>query len=386
MKIITFSTNYLPHLGGAELALKEITDRIDDCEFTLITARLEGDRPSKEKIGSVQIYRIGFGSRIDVYLLAVFGWVKALYFNWQKGFDLCWSMMASQGSIAAAVFGWTTGTPLVLTLQEGNEEQHLKRYVGGSDLLFRTFIRPIHRFVFHIADHITAISSHLSKRAKRVVSDTAMTIIPNGVDLDAFDCEFAEKETNKLRSQYADKSDVLVISTSRLAKKNAVGDLIASLTHLPEKYKLLVLGEGERRKALEKKVRELNLKKQVFLPGPVAFAEIPRYLHAADVFCRPSLSEGMGNSFIEAMATKTPVVATPVGGILDFLEHEKTGLFAEVENPKSIAKQIQRLQENSDLRNTVVENAYTMVTERYNWDTIAKKYRKVFSELISSST
>jgi len=385
MRIITFSTNYLPHIGGAELAIKEITDRLEAVEFTLITARLNRSRQLREEIGNVTVYRIGIGHRIDVFLLAVFGWIKALWLHTQTGFDLAWGMMASQGSIAGAVFARLTGCPFVLTVQEGDEEEHLKRYVGGNDFLYKLLIRPLHYLPFRTADHTTTISNYLKKRAKQVVSDTPVTIIPNGVDLKAFDREFDSKTIQSLRSQYAGADDVLVVTTSRLAKKNAVGDLIQSLTQLPDRYRLLVLGEGDLEAKLRKQVKEQGLTDRVFMPGSVDFEAVPKYLQTADVFCRPSLSEGMGSSFIEAMAAEVPVVATPVGGIVDFLEHEKTGLFAEVENPESVATQIRRLRENTDLRSTIIKNAYTMVTERYNWDSIAKKYRETFSKLTFSS-
>ena len=99
----------------------------------------------------------------------------------------------------------------------------------------------------------------------------------------------------------------------------------------------------------------------------------------ADIFIRPSLSEGFGNSFIEAMAAGLPVIATPVGGIVDFLESGSTGLFCEVHNPQSIAKQVEWLIADELLRKRIILNANSMVRERYQWDLIAKEMKnKVF--------
>jgi len=65
-KILIFSTAYCPFVGGAEVAVKEITDRLgEDFEFDMITARLDNSLPRYEKIGNVDVHRVGFsfGSR-----------------------------------------------------------------------------------------------------------------------------------------------------------------------------------------------------------------------------------------------------------------------------------------------------------------------------------
>ncbi|MCG2695311.1 hypothetical protein L6261_04530, partial [Candidatus Parcubacteria bacterium] len=61
-KILIFSTVYYPFVGGAEVAIKEITDRIGDIEFDMVTLRFDKNLPKFEKIGNVNVYRIGFVS------------------------------------------------------------------------------------------------------------------------------------------------------------------------------------------------------------------------------------------------------------------------------------------------------------------------------------
>ena len=116
--------------------------------------------------------------------------------------------------------------------------------------------------------------------------------------------------------------------------------------------------------------------------GFIAHEKLPTYLWASDIFVRPSLSEGMGNSFIEAMASGLPVIATPVGGIVDFLRDGETGLFCEVGNPKSIAQKIEKLIKDSESRQYIVENASGMVKDKYDWSLIAKRMKEeVFCNL-----
>ncbi|MBI3631934.1 MAG: glycosyltransferase family 4 protein, partial [Candidatus Vogelbacteria bacterium] len=101
-------------------------------------------------------------------------------------------------------------------------------------------------------------------------------------------------------------------------------------------------------------------------------------LSSADIFVRPSLSEGLGISFLEAMAVGLPIVATNVGGIPDFLKDGKTGLFCEVDNPKSVAEKVMRLMNEPDLYRAISHNGRKLVEEKYSWDTIAARFDKLF--------
>jgi len=111
---------------------------------------------------------------------------------------------------------------------------------------------------------------------------------------------------------------------------------------------------------------------------------MPKYLKISDVFIRPSLSEGFGISFIEGMVAGLPVIATPVGGITDFLVDKETGLFCEVRNPKSIADKVNLLFEDKSLREHVINGGMRMAMERYDWNLIAKMMKEnVFDRLFA---
>jgi glycosyltransferase involved in cell wall biosynthesis len=97
----------------------------------------------------------------------------------------------------------------------------------------------------------------------------------------------------------------------------------------------------------------------------------------------------MGNSFIEAMAAGLPVIATPVGGIVDFMKDPSnisgqaaTGLFCNVNNPKSIADKVMKYINNQEFTFQIVKNARKMVEEKYDWDLIAGEMkRQVFDKV-----
>jgi glycosyltransferase involved in cell wall biosynthesis len=123
-------------------------------------------------------------------------------------------------------------------------------------------------------------------------------------------------------------------------------------------------------------VRREGVEERVLFLGHVPHAEMPKYLKISDIFIRPSLSEGMGNSFIEAMCAGLPVIATSVGGIPDFLKDRETGLFCEVGNPESIAERIKELIGDPMLKEKLVLNSQKMVREKYDWSLVAGDMRK----------
>ena len=128
--------------------------------------------------------------------------------------------------------------------------------------------------------------------------------------------------------------------------------------------------------------KELEVEDRIIFLGTVTQEDLPRYFAISNVFVRPSRSEGLGSAFLEAMAGGLPVIATPVGGIIDFLKDKETGLFCEVDNPQSLANKIKLLLENRSLYNKLIGNAYKLIKDRYSWQKIADDYRIIFNKLV----
>jgi len=364
-KILIFSITYFPFVGGAEVAVKEITDRINDIEFDLITAKLKRGLPDVEKIGNINVIRVGSGNITDKYLFPILAFLKAQKLN--KEYNIVWAIMANYAGLAALFYKFKNKkVKYLLTMQSGDTDFFI--------WLRTWFWYPLYKMVYTKADHIQAISKFLKTRAIKYGYKKEISIVPNGVDLKRFNKEFSEDEKNDLKEKLGITfEDKVVVTASRLVVKNAINDLIRGVKELP--VKLLIIGEGK----LKQKLEIGNNGKVIFL-GHLSHQELPKYLSISDVFVRPSLSEGLGNAFLEAMAAKVPVVATPVGGILDFLEDSKTGLFCHVKNPASIAEKIKLLTTDSNLRQTIINNGYQMVVGRYSWDFVAEEINNMFEK------
>lgn len=378
-KILIFSTAYYPMVGGAEIAVKEITDRLPEIEFDMITARMNRNFFAFEKVGNVCVYRVGFGiPLLDKLLLPFLGGIKAYRLEAEKKYSAFWGIMITFGSGAAYVCNlWRSLTgkkqvKMILTLQEGDSEVHLQyRWFGLISLSWRLALLRTH--------FLTALSTFLIKRAERYGYRGPLMLVPNGVDLATFSHIFTEGEKKEYIQKLQKKEDeILLVTVSRLVKKNAVDDCIRALAYLPENISLVILGKGKEGTKLSMLTKKLGLKDRVKFIGFVSHNEIPKYFSVCDIFVRPSRSEGFGNSFIEAMAAHLPVVATPVGGIPDFIDDRETGVFCSPDHPKSIADAVTLLTEDIALSHRIIQNAYKRVSERYGWEHVAHLMEKVF--------
>ena len=379
-RILIFSLAYYPRfVGGAEVAIKEITDRISpfEIEFDMITAKLALGQSSFEKIGNVNLYRIGVGSVADKLLFLIIGPWKVFKLHSKRNYDAFWGMMVTFSTLSgyfANSLRKVSGkkeVPMILTLQEGDSEDHIRGKRFG-------LIGAAWKIALKRTSHVTVISKYLEGRARAYGYKGTVTLVPNAADVVLFSKRKSVDEERALKEKLGKKpGDVFLITTSRLVEKNAVEDVIDALVYLPANVKFLILGEGELREKLEEQVRRLNLVERVQFLGFVSHKEMPSYLHISDIFVRPALSEGFGLSFVEAMAAGIPVIATPVGGILDFLRDGETGLFAEVKNPKNIAQKVEKLLKDVESRDLIVSNAFKMVSEKYDWEKIAGEMKKV---------
>ncbi|MEK7659543.1 MAG: glycosyltransferase family 4 protein [Patescibacteria group bacterium] len=368
MKILLFSTAYLPFIGGAELAIKEITERLPGIEFDLITAKLKRGLPDFEKIGNVNVYRIGAGNKIlDKPLLANLGFLKALNLYKKNKYDLIHGIMASQGSAAAYLFKFIhPKVPFVLTLQEGD--------LGGNSL----FDRFWQRRVVKKADAITVISSYLADFAKKLNKKAPIFVVPNGVDLQKFKIKNEKLKINEKK---------IIITVSRLVKKNGIDILIKAVRELKNlDYELWIAGDGKEKKKLESLVNKLGLENKVKFLGGIPNEQIPEYLARADLFVRPSRSEGLGSAFLEAMAVGIPIIATPVGGIPDFLRHGETGLFCETENPEDLSEKITKILTDENLKTKIIKNSLGLVRRGYSWDFIAAEMKEIYEKTVSHNS
>ena len=393
IRILVFTTAYRPMIGGSEIALEEVICRLPaspsggpDIFFDIVTPRHSGEFKPFELGSNFCVHRVGPGFESAKIIFPVLGFIKAMQLTKSNSYDAVHAYQASYGGGAAwLVKLFYPEIKFILTLQEG-------KILDKQNVLVR-FFRGL---IIKKADTITAISTYLKEYAQKVSKNKDVFLIPNGVDLDKFQIS---QEKLQINFKFPNLKDKTIITISRLVEKNGIGDLIMAMAKLVndksmangkwqmENLKLVIVGDGPLREDLELQITNYKLEDKVKIIGKVSPEEIPKYLAQADIFVRPSLSEGLGTAFLEAMAAGLPIVATPVGGIPDFLKDpsthsgQATGLFCKVNNPEDIAEKINRILTDDELKNRLIINGRKLVEEKYTWDKIAAQFKNLYNSL-----
>jgi len=398
-KVLIFSLNYYPHfIGGAEVAIKEITDRItpEEIEFHMVTLRMDSTLLKEEKVGNVIMHRIGpsvpnpsiadlrkFPLHYAKHLYQFLAVWEAQNLHRTHHFDGMWAMMAHSCGIPAGLFKtFAPNVTYLLTLQEGDPPEHIERLAKP---VWPLFVRGFTR-----ADYMQPISNFLLVWGTRMGFKGAADVIPNAVDTARFIQTYSNDELRSMKETLGKKEgEIFLVTTSRLVHKNAVDDVIRALPLMPSHVTFLIYGIGPDEEKLRALAREIGVEERTRFMGQIGHEKMPLMLASCDIFTRPSRSEGMGNSFVEAMAAGLPVIATQEGGIADFLFDEKrnpdkatTGWAVDADSPEQIAKAVRDILARPEKVAEVRETAKSMVLERYDWNTVAADMKALFRRML----
>ena len=392
-RILIFSLGYYPlPIGGAEIAIKEITDRVapGEYEFHLVCNGYNNALPKEEKIGNVHVHRIGLMTKnpdiADLRKLPLH--LNKVLYQWQafraakrlhqtEAFDGIWAMMAHSTGVPAAKFKRAfPDVQFILTLQEGDPPVYIERKMR--------WFEPWFTRSFRTADVIQVISAFLGNWAKQKGFMGTPVLIPNAVNTAHFTQPISTDTRREVRRAFGVlDTDTLLVTTSRLVPKNAVDDVIRALPLLPMSVKFVVFGTGPDESKLKMLTHEFGVAERVLFRGHIEHRDMPKYLKSCNIFIRPSRSEGMGNSFIEAMAAELPVIATQEGGIADFLfdavrnpDKQPTGWAVDRNSPESIARAVVQILEQTEQTVAVTKHAKEMVITKYDWDLIADRMKE----------
>lgn len=389
-KILIFSLAYYPSfVSGAEAAIKEITDRIDqlDIEFHMVTLLFDKKVPREEIIGRVHVHRVGLGGAYlsKILFVPLAAW-KARTLDHTHHFDALWAMMTYM--LLPVVFSHMIGirAPHILTLQDGDPYEKVFE---------RWFIRPIAPILnhgFRTASMVQAISVFLAEWPRKRGYTGPIELIYNGANPRDIKDTVSSEEIQTMKEKLNKKpGDVFLVNTSRLVHQKAFDDIIRALPKLPQNIKLLVVGSGSDETMLKKLAEDLDVADRVIFTGQVDRGVVTLYRRAADIFVAPSRSEGLGNAFISALASRLPLIATQVGGMADYVFDEKhnldkkpTAWVIDPDSPDQIVVKVTEILANPQKAKEISAYARTMVEEKYDWDKIAKQMRdRVFGPAVT---
>jgi glycosyltransferase involved in cell wall biosynthesis len=366
MKIAIIVSRFPPKwLAGTEIGTYNLAKHLvkRGHEIHVITSRDEG-QSNFDKENGFYVHRLAW-SKIRFIGMLLF-WMKfSLKIRTIKP-DIVQVQDLSM-AIPALVLRQTLNIPYVVWGQ--NDPEY------GLNRFERITIKP----KLHNADAILALTENMRLKLKNIYN-TEIYIIPNGIELEKYN------DVTIYSDRKTDTKNILFVGS--LYPVKGVQYLITAMKKIHDEFpdaRLIIVGDGDERERLAAQSIQLDIQKYVQFVGKVPHEKVKTFMKQADVFVLPSLSEGLPNVILEAMACGLPIVASSVDGIPDIIKNGIHGYLVEVKKPDEIAEKILILLRNDQLRNEISRTNLAEV-KGYAWDSIIFKLENIYLKILKEKS
>ncbi len=228
-------------------------------------------------------------------------------------------------------------------------------------------------------DEITVLS-HVAEKLVKNIYNRPAKVVRTGVDLE----KFKNVSGNEIRKKYGLENDFVLLSVCNLAPIKRPGDSIMALHFLSKQHdnvKLIFDGSGPRENLI-KLIEKLGLKEKVFFLHSKSDEELLKVYAACDAFVfPPQITWGL--AVIEAMAASKPVIVSNACGASEIIEDNVNGMIVEHAKPEQMAKKVELLINDPQLRRSIGRNAFEYVATNLSWKNYAKSMENIFQQTIS---
>ncbi|MDF2449269.1 MAG: glycosyl transferase group 1 [Bacteroidota bacterium] len=238
---------------------------------------------------------------------------------------------------------------------------------------------PVIFFSLNNSNAITSVSESLRKdtlKTFKIAND--VRVIPNFIKVS----DYENNHGSCHRKNFAQPHEKILIHISNFRKVKRVEDVLRVFDIVRNRLpcKLILVGDGPERPAIDKLCRELNTCSDIISVGKIANPK--EVLAIADLFILPSETESFGLSALEAMAMKVPVISSNTGGIPELNIHGKTGYMSNVGDVEDMAKNALALLDDEAKFREFKTNAFEQA-KRFDIETILPMYEQVYHEVIA---
>jgi glycosyltransferase involved in cell wall biosynthesis len=370
-----------PWIGGTERQALKLSRALVAAGYDvkILTGRWFPGTARSEIIDGVEVFRHHtlwefFGIR---GLRKFGGYLYMLTLAWylvrnRKSYDVIHVHGLNYHTAVAATVGRRLGKPTIAKLANSGMASDIDRMRRGQQLagagrLLEAALR---------CDRLVALSPVIAEELRQAgVPEERIVSIPNGVEID---------ETAGSR---APEGWLRLVYIGRLHPQKGVDVLLEALAlavpRLEERLSLRIVGDGPAREPLEDQAEALRLGEVVEFVGEVG-DPMPE-IDGADVFVLPSRTEGMSNALLEAMSRGRAVVATAVSGSQGIVDHGRSGLLVEPDEPAHLAAALERLAHDPHERLRMGETARAEIREHYSLEKVAARYGDLYRHLVENS-
>lgn len=201
-------------------------------------------------------------------------------------------------------------------------------------------------------------------------------VVRNGVDLAGWPVSKIDRQKKRMELRLG-SGDLLIGAVGRLDRQKGFATLIEAMARLKDApVKCAIVGDGPERPRLEALIRKHELERSVWLLGERG--EIPSWLSAFDLYCLPSLWEGLPNAVLEAMALGLPVVASAVDGVPEAVTDGRDGVLVPPAKPAALAAALRSLSSDAARRAALGAAAKAAVAERFTLRRMIAEYEAAY--------
>ena len=360
-------------LGGTQKQALRLANELQSLGVSvfLLTKR-KSRRPARDRreewSDGVQIVRLPVTGLLPAwsFLFSLLIWACIN----RRSFQIIHAHNAAMGVISAIVAA-LTGKKVIVKIPSLKYVQYLTgRNVSGR---LRRWIltRKTDRFI--------AVSTEMRRALLHAgIAREKLALIANGIELTSH-CNTTEGAP---RQQIAGESHrPVVLFVGRLVKEKGLERLLTVWASLPghEQMTLMIVGDGPLKEGLECQTKNLRLLASVRFLGHQA--EVAQFYSVADVFVLPSITEGMSNALLEAMAAGLPVVASNVGGNKDVITHQQSGFLVDWDDTRLCARVLMTLCSDRELRQRIGNSARRQIRAFAIGD-IAERYHGLYRAVL----
>lgn len=246
--------------------------------------------------------------------------------------------------------------------------------------------RKLDQWSLKYYDHVITVSQKLHNQCSQLnINPDKLSLIYNAIELDNYTQQFtSSQEARKHLNLHPNRITLGVVG--RLSIEKGIDRLIPIIKQLATTYpdiQLLVIGDGPERTNLQLLTKQNNLTHNIKFHGWQK--DLPPYYQSFDLLLQPSLTEGLPNTLLEAMALKTPVAATPVGGIPELITHNHNGILLDP-NPNQWHTQLLNLINDPAQQKSLVNNAQTTIHRQFSFTQRMKKITTLYNQLLNKPT
>ena len=352
--------------GGTELALRRVIAGLDPERFEHMICTV-APLPEKELTGDAHFVSLQRSARKTGSLVADL----SRFFLRVKP-DIVHSR--NWGAIEAVLAGKLTRVPRVIHSEHGRDIHTM----NGDPWRRRVF----RRICYSLANEVFAVSRELREHYARQLglAPARIDVIPNGVDAGRFRPDASTRRRLRLQIGAADQ-EIILGTVGRLDPVKDHATLLLAAEQViaaGAPLRVVIVGDGPGKEQLQATIEtSSSLRGRVVLAGESSKPE--DWLNSFDVFALPSLSEGMSNTILEAMATELPSVVTSVGANPDLVEESKTGFLIRPRDVRGLADRILQLVGDRELRRKLGQRARQKVESEFSLQRMLENYSRLYT-------